>query len=486
MARGNMQSGSENIRAILTREGPVDNLLFARLQMAVSLGFHIIFAVIGIGMPLLMVLAEWRWLRGGRAVDLELARRWAKGTAIFFAVGAVSGTVLSFELGLLWPEFMRHAGGIIGFPFSLEGFAFFTEAIFLGIYLYGWNRVGRWAHWGAGVIVAVSGAMSAVFVVMANAWMNAPAGFDHDPATGVFSNIDPVAAMFNPAWKPLVLHMIVAAYIATAFGAAGIHAVQLLRDPASEFHRRALGLCMAVAVPMALVQPIVGDYAAKATARNQPAKLAAMEGQFRTERRAPLRIFGLPDERTGTTRYAIEIPALLSFLAHADFDAEVTGLEEFPRDQWPPVAVTHIAFQIMVGCGTVLLGVGAWYALAAARGRAPGSRWWRAGAWGVPSGRWLLRALVVCAPLGFIAIEAGWTVTEVGRQPWVIYGVMRTSEAVTPMPGLVTPFVVFTLVYIGLGAIVATLIAYQVRSAPARVPAPAAQERPPRPDPGKE
>ncbi len=461
----------------------MDNLLAARLQMAVSLGFHIIFAVIGIGMPLLMAIAEWRWLRGGRPVDLELARRWAKGTAIFFAVGAVSGTVLSFELGLLWPRFMRHAGGIIGFPFSMEGFAFFTEAIFLGIYLYGWNRVGRWAHWGAGVIVAVSGAMSAVFVVMANAWMNAPAGFDYDPATGVFSNIDPIAAMFNPAWKPLVLHMIVAAYMATAFGAAGIHAVQLLRDRGSEFHRRALGICMAVAVPMALVQPIVGDYAAKATARNQPVKLAAMEGQFRTERAAPLRILGLPNERNRTTDFAIEIPGLLSFLAHGDFNAEVRGLEEFPRDQWPPVAVTHIAFQVMVGCGTLMLAAGIWYAVAALRARAPGAAWWRPGGWGAPSGKWLLRALVLCAPLGFIAIEAGWTVTEVGRQPWIIYGVMRTSEAVTPMPGLVTPFVVFTLVYIGLGAIVATLIAYQVRAAPGRVSATQSGSETPAPSP---
>jgi cytochrome d ubiquinol oxidase subunit I len=473
---------------ILRREGAVDNLLAARIQMAVSLGFHIIFAVIGIGMPLLMAAAEWRWLRGGRPVDLELARRWAKGTAIFFAVGAVSGTVLSFELGLLWPEFMRHAGGIIGFPFSMEGFAFFTEAIFLGVYLYGWNRIGRWAHWGAGVIVAISGATSAMFIVMANGWMNAPAGFDYDPATGVFSNIDPVAAMFNPAWKPLALHMVVAAYLATAFGAAGIHAVQLLRNPSSEFHRRALGLCMTLAVPMALAQPVVGDYAAKATARNQPAKLAAMEGQFQTQRGAPLRIFGIPDTQAGTTNYAIEIPGLLSFLAHGDFNAEVKGLEEFPRDQWPPVAITHIAFQVMVACGVVMLVTGVWYAVAALRGRAAGSRWWRIGQWGMPTGRGLLAAVVVCAPLGFIAIEAGWTVTEVGRQPWVIYGVMRTSEAVTPMPGLVTPMVLFTLVYLGLGAIVAALIAYQVRAAPHRVPATEAalpaSAPPPAPPPG--
>jgi len=428
--------------------------MFARLQMAWSLGFHIIFAAVGIGMPLLMAISEYRWLRGGREECRELTKRWAKGTAIFFAVGAVSGTVLSFELGLLWPGFMRHAGAVIGVPFSLEGFAFFTEAIFLGIYLYGWDRVRPWAHWWAGVAVAASGAASAVFVVMANAWMNAPAGFDFDASTGEFSEIDPVAAMFNPAWKAEVLHMLLAAYLATALAAAGIHALQLLRRPRSAFHREALRITMGVAAVCALLQPLSGDYAAKVVAETQPVKLAAMEGQFASEASAPLRIGGWPDERRARTRFALEVPGLLSFLAHGDRHAVVRGLNEFPREDWPPVAVVHVAFQLMVGLGILILSVSAWFVLAAWRSR------------GAPLGRRLLWAIVLCSPAGMLAIEAGWTVTEVGRQPWIVYGVMRTSEAVTPMPGLAGPFLTFVLVYVGLAAVVVALLARQVRAAP--------------------
>jgi len=431
----------------------MDDLLAARLQMAMSLAFHIIFAAIGIGMPLLMTLAEWRWLRTGGDAWLRLTKHWAKGTAIFFAVGAVSGTVLSFELGLLWPGFMEHAGGIIGFPFSLEGFAFFTEAIFLGVYLYGWGKIGPRLHLAAGALVALSGAASALFVVMANAWMNAPAGFDYDPETGVFSNIDPIAAMFNPAWLSQSLHMIIAAYMATAFGAAGLHAVGLLRRPGSDLHRKALALTMGVGAIAAVAQPISGDYAAKVVAVTQPVKLAAMEGQFETTTRAPLRIGGVPDEQRRVTPWSIEIPGLLSFLAFGDFDAAVQGLNEFPEDEWPPVATTHLAFQAMVAMGMAMLGASAWFWIQA----------WRRKSLNVS--RWALRALVVCAPLGFLAIEAGWIVTEVGRQPWVIHGVMRTSEAVTPMPGLVVPLSTFTALYVVLGAVVAALLAQQFRAA---------------------
>lgn len=431
----------------------MDDLLAARLQMAMSLAFHIIFAAIGIGMPLLMALAEWRWLRTGEDAWLRLTKHWAKGTAIFFAVGAVSGTVLSFELGLLWPGFMEHAGGIIGFPFSLEGFAFFTEAIFLGVYLYGWGKIGPRLHLAAGAIVALSGAASALFVVMANAWMNAPAGFDYDPETGVFSNIDPIAAMFNPAWLSQSLHMIIAAYMATAFGAAGLHAVGLLRRPGSDLHRKALALTMGVGAIAAVAQPISGDYAAKVVAATQPVKLAAMEGQFETTTRAPLRIGGVPDEQRRVTPWSIEVPGLLSFLAFGAFDATVQGLNDFPEDEWPPVATTHLAFQAMVAMGTAMLAASAWFWIEAWRRRS------------MAVSRWALRALVLCAPLGFLAIEAGWIVTEVGRQPWVIHGVMRTSEAVTPMPGLVVPLSTFTALYVVLGAVVAALLAQQFRAA---------------------
>jgi cytochrome bd ubiquinol oxidase subunit I len=428
------------------------DLLAARSQMAMSLGFHIIFAAVGIGMPVLMVLAERRWQRTGDRIFLELAHRWAKGTAILFAVGAVSGTVLSFELGLLWPGFMAHAGAIIGMPFSLEGFAFFTEAIFLGIYLYGWDRVSRRAHLMAGVLVAVSGALSGIFVVIANAWMNTPTGFE--VVNGQIVNIDPIAAMRNPAAFAQTLHMTLAAYAATGFAVAGIHALRLLSDSRNAFHRRALVVALLVGAPAALAQPFAGDLCARVVARWQPAKLAAMEGQFKTEVGAPLRIGGWPDEDAAETRYALEVPKGLSLLAFHDPSAEVKGLDAFPRTDWPPVSVVHIAFQVMVGVGSFMAVVAAWALVLMARRQ------------DLPAHRWLLRALVAAAPMGFICTEAGWVVTEVGRQPWVIHGVLRTADAVTPMPGLVVPFTVFTLLYCFLGIIVVWLLYQQVLKSP--------------------
>ena len=282
------------------------DLLAARSQMAVSLGFHIIFAVVGIGMPVLMVVAERRYRKTGDRVCLELAKRWAKGTAILFAVGAVSGTVLSFELGLLWPGFMEFAGPVIGMPFSLEGFAFFTEAIFLGVYLYGWDRISPRAHLLAGIMVAVSGAASGVFVVIANAWMNAPTGFD--VVDGAIANVDPIAGMLNPMAFQQALHMTLAAYAATGFAVAGIHACLLLFDRDNAFHRRALGIALMVGAPAAVLQPLSGDLSARAVAEYQPAKLAAMEAHFETVRRAPLVIGGWPDMDARETRYALRDP----------------------------------------------------------------------------------------------------------------------------------------------------------------------------------
>jgi cytochrome d ubiquinol oxidase subunit I len=436
----------------------MNDLLAARSQMAMSLAFHIIFAAIGIAMPLLMVIAEWKWLRSKDEVYLTLAKRWAKGTAILFAVGAVSGTVLSFELGLLWPAFMGYAGAIIGMPFSLEGFAFFTEAIFLGIYLYGWNRVPRRAHLFAGVIVAVSGALSGIFVVIANAWMNTPTGFrvvDGKPV-----DIDPVAAMMNPAAFAQTLHMTLAAYAATGFVVAGIHAFMLRRDPRNRFHKSAIAIALTMGGVAALLQPLSGDLLAKMVAQNLPVKLAAMEGQFATEKGAPLRIGGIPDESAGVTRYAIQIPYGLSILAYDDPNATVKGLNDFPATERPPVAIVHVSFQIMVACGMAMMGIAvlaAWRYWRAQRRR---SETWI-------DSKWFLRALILSAPLGFIGIETGWVVTEVGRQPWIIYGVMRTAEAVTPVPRLIVPFVTFTLLYIFLAAITVWLLLRQVAASPA-------------------
>src|SRR6266404_2972146 len=331
----------------------MNDLLAARSQMAMSLAFHIIFAAIGIAMPLLMVIAEWKWLRTKDEVYLTLAKRWAKGTAILFAVGAVSGTVLSFELGLLWPAFMGYAGAIIGMPFSLEGFAFFTEAIFLGIYLYGWNRVPPQAHLFAGAMVAISGALSGIFVVIANAWMNTPTGFrvvDGKPV-----DIDPLAAMMNPAAFAQTLHMTLASYAATGFVVAGIHAFMLRRDANNRFHKSALAIALTVGGVAAILQPLSGDLLAKMVAKNLPVKLAALEGQFGTEKGAPLRIGGIPDEGAGVTRYAIQIPYGLSILAYNDPNATVKGLNDFPAIERPPVAIVHLSFQIMVAGGVAML-----------------------------------------------------------------------------------------------------------------------------------
>ena len=430
----------------------MSDLLAARSQMAMSLAFHIIFAVVGIGMPVLMVIAERRWQKTGDGVYLALAKRWAKGTAILFAVGAVSGTVLSFELGLLWPTFMEFAGPLIGMPFSLEGFAFFTEAIFLGVYLYGWDRIPARAHLWSGVAVAVSGAASGIFVVIANAWMNSPTGFDL--VDGLAVNVDPIAAMMNPMAFQQTLHMTLASYTATGFGVAGIHAFLLLSDPDNAFHRRAMNVALLVGAPAALLQPISGDISARSVAQHQPAKLAAMEAHFETAARVPLVIGGWPDMDARETRYAIKIPYGLSLLAFRDPNAVVRGLNEFPREDWPNVPIVHTAFQVMVALGTFLALLSLWIAWMAIKRR------------GLTSNRILLGAIAASAPMGFIAIEAGWIVTEVGRQPWIVYGVLRTADAVTPMPGLIIPFLLFTVLYCFLGVVVAWLLYRQIIRVP--------------------
>ncbi len=431
----------------------MNDLLFARSQMAMSLGFHIIFAVVGIGMPALMVIAEWRWMRTRDGEFLELAKRWSKGTAILFAVGAVSGTVLSFELGLLWPTFMKHAGGIIGMPFSLEGFAFFTEAIFLGIYLYAWKRIPPRAHLAAGVVVAVSGALSGIFVVCANAWMNSPAGFT--VVNGVVSDIDPIAAMLNPAAASQAVHMTLAAFAATGFAVGGIHAFALLRGtPFRAFHRGALQVALVVGVPAALLQPLSGDWSARVVAVQQPVKLAAMEGHMRTGP-AALVIGGWPDMESLEMRGAIEVPGVMSLLLHGDRNASVQGLDAVPVADRPPAGIVHVAFQLMIACGMVMGLVSAWTVWRAWRRR-------RGVGPALPDDRRFLTAVVASAPLGFIAIEAGWTVTEVGRQPWIVQGFMRTADAVTPVPGLMVSFIGFTLLYIGLAITVVFLLWRQI------------------------
>jgi cytochrome bd ubiquinol oxidase subunit I len=428
----------------------MNNLFAARSQMGTSLAFHIIFAAIGIALPLMMVIAEWRWLVTKDDAYLQLAKRWAKGTTILAAVGAVSGTVLSFELGLLWPQFMRHAGAVIGMPFSLEGFAFFTEAIFLGIYLYGWNRIPSWFHFLSGVIVALSGLLSAMFVTLVNGWMNAATGFDF--ADGNFTNIRPFAAMLNPAGIPQGVHMVLAAYTGAGFATAGIHGWLLLRRGRNRFDEVAIGTALAVGGSAVLLQSLSGDAMARMVAATQPAKLASREGQFTTEAGAPLRIGGLPYPEERVTKYALEVPHGLSLLAFHEPNAVVKGLDQVPESDWPNVRIVHLCFQTMVGCGSIL----SVFSLAAL---------------------WLHRKkrlfsppaiylVVLLSPLGFVALEAGWMVTGLGRQPWIIYHLLRTRDAVTSLPHISITFPLMTILYLILGVIVSWLLAKHVIASP--------------------
>lgn len=418
----------------------MDPLLYARAQMGTSLAFHIVFAAIGIALPLMMAIAELAHDRTRDSVYLELSKRWAKGTAILFAVGAVSGTVLSFELGLLWPQFMGRFGELVGLPFALEGFAFFTEAIFLGIFLYGRERVGRRMYLFAAFMVAFSGAASAFFVTLVNSFMNSPTGFEL--VNGELTQIDPLKAMFSPAWAHQTVHVLLSCYAAIGWLIAGIHAFMLLRFGASRFHEKALAIAVGVGAVAALLLPISGDRSAKYVAQDQPTKFAAMESHYTTQTRAPLRV--------GPSSWGIEIPGALSFLAAGDFDAEVKGLNDIPRDQWPPVEPTHLFFQVMVGCGSALAGVSIW---------AIGKRLRRQA---LSSSKWFLRTVLAVSPLGLVAMESGWMVTELGRQPWVVRGALLTRDAVTPFPHLAAPFWIFTIVYAFLGVVVIALLRAQV------------------------
>lgn len=427
----------------------MEDLLAARLQMAVSLGFHIIFACIGIAMPWMMAASEYKWLRTGQTIYRDLTLTWATGVAIFFAVGAVSGTVLSLELGLLWPPFMDFAGPIFGMPFAWEGTAFFLEAIAIGLYLYGWKRLKPWIHWATGIVVGISGVASGVFVVAANGWMNAPTGFTMEGGRVV--DIDPVAAMFNDAWPEQALHMTVAAFTATGFAVAGLHALLLLRHPGHPLHFRGMKIALTIGSAAALLMPVTGDISAKDVALRQPEKLAAMEAHFHTSAPADLIIGGIPDPARERVDYAIHLPGMLSFLAHGDFESPVLGLNEFPKDEQPPVVIVHLAFQLMVLCGMIMALIGLVYLLLQWR--------WQH----LLQKRWWLWVVGLATPLGFLAVEAGWTVTEVGRQPWVVYRVMRTSEALTAMQGVQYPFYLVTLLYLLLAFVLFWLMGRQIK-----------------------
>jgi cytochrome bd ubiquinol oxidase subunit I len=429
----------------------MSDLLAARAQMGTSLAFHIIFAALGVGLPLLLCVAEGLALRRKDVNWMMLTRRWTKAFALLFAIGAVSGTILSFEIGLLWPTYTKFSGSIIGLPFALEGFAFFLEAIFLGLYLYGWERLSPRVHWLCSFPVWISGAFSAWFIVSANSWMNTPAGFEIK--NGQVTGINPFLAMLNPSTPYETTHMLLAAYVATGFGVATVYAIAMLRGKRGEYYRKGLLLGMAMGAIAIPLQIFSGDMNARFLVDAQPAKLAAMEAVFHTEKGAPLKIGGIVDDKTGQVLYAIEIPDGLSILGTGNPHGTILGLDTYaPQDQPDPFFV-HPSFDGMVGSGFFTLFIaGVFWLLYFKRKRV------------VPENRLLLWGIVLSGPLSFIAIELGWMVTELGRQPWVIYGILRTKDAVTTTPGLNLSFLGFSGLYVVLAATLTVLLLRLARS----------------------
>jgi cytochrome bd ubiquinol oxidase subunit I len=434
------------------------NLFPARMQMAVSLGWHIIFSCLGVAFPTIVVFTEWQAHKRGNPDLHNLAHTWAKAMGVLFAAGAVSGTLLSFEMGILWPGLMEPFGEVFGFPFVLEGFAFFIEAIFVGIYLFGWDRMSPRAHMLAAFPMIISGAAGAFFVIAANAWMNNPTGFDLD-AEGRVINTDPVGAMFGPSTWPQFWHMYMAAYMVTGFAVASVYAVAMLRGRRDRYHRFGLLIPLTVAAIASPIQIGVGDWIANTVAENQPVKLAAMEGLFKTGTAVPLSLGGLyyDDE----LHYGLELPWGLSLLVTHDPNGEVIGLESVPPDLRPPVNVVHLAYNVMVGLGSAFLLLALWL----------GWSWWRRRR--MPSSPWFLRAVALCGPGVVLAMEAGWITTEVGRQPFIVYGVLRTEDAVSPSPGLFLGFYAVLAIYVLLTA----LTVYVLRRLARSHTTPAPQER---------
>jgi cytochrome bd ubiquinol oxidase subunit I len=421
-----------------------------RSQMGLSLGWHIILACLGVGLPALVLFAEWRGIRTGDPLYRLLARRWARVLGVLFAVGAVSGTILSFEMGLLWSGLMDHYGSVIGLPFTIEGFAFFIEAIFLGIYLYGWDRLPARTHLLTGVPIVIAGVMSAFFVVTANAWMNSPEGFTE--VNGKLVTVHPWQAMFNNATWPETTHMLLAAFMVTGFLVASVYATAILRGRDDAYHRLGLRISLSLGAVIAPLQFVVGDWAARYVGADQPTKLAAMEGLFQTGPHADLSIGGI---YSGNALHgAIHIPSGLSILLHGNPDATVTGLNAVPAGLRPPVALVHLSFDTMVGLGTALLALGAWFGWTA----------WRRHR--LPASRWFLRAVAVSGVAAVVAMESGWIVTEVGRQPWVVYGLLKTSAAVNPAPGISLGLPVLVVVYTLLTVVLVVVLRRMTRSAP--------------------
>lgn len=389
-------------------------LLPARQQMALSLGWHIVLACFGVAFPAIIFVMHLRGIRRNDPVALGLAQRWAKVSAVLFAIGAVSGTVLSFEMGLLWPGLMGTYGDVLGLPFAFEGLAFFLEAIFLGIYLYGWGRIPPRRHVLMVLPMAVTGVIGAYCVLAVNAWMNVPSGFRL--VDGEVVDVQPWAVLFNQHAFAQFAHMWVGAYMVAGFSVAGVYAVGMLRGRRDAHHRLGFMVPFVFASVAAVSQPFVGHLLGVGLDERQPAKLAAFELAETTESPSPLRLGGVLID--GEVRGSIDIPWLGSLIAMNSPDKPVPGLDTIPEEDHPPVNLTHLAFQTMIGIGTLLAAGVVWFWFQRRRGKDLLER------------RWFLRSAAAAGPLAVIALEAGWIATEVGRQPWIVYGVMRTTDAV--------------------------------------------------------
>ncbi len=418
----------------------VDPVPWARAQMAFTLACHIILVPLGVSWAAMALIANYRGIKRGDADALELAQRWSKYMAVTFAVGAVSGTVLTFEFGLLWPRFMGRWGDAFGVPFAFEGIFFFTEAIFVSIYIFGWKRMRPWPHFWAGVPIVLAGILGSASVVAANAWMNSPSGFTLNDA-GDIVEVDPFKVIFNPSFPLQAIHMILAAYLVGGFLVASVYAVGMLRGRRDRYHRLGLIIALTVGAIAAPIQMGVGDSLARWVFNNQPMKFAAIELVPTTSSDVPETILGrLNDD--GTVSGGIPIPGLASWLSDPGTGTAtvVQGLDSFPEHARPTtrqVNVVHLAWDVMVGLGTLLLLLSLWY----------GATW--AFRRDMPKSRWFLRSAAASGVLAVVAMEAGWVVTEVGRQPWIVYEYMKVQHAATGNTGVWITFLVVFALYIG-------------------------------------
>lgn len=431
----------------------MDSVILSRMLTTLTLAFHIIFATIGVGVPLMISIAEFVGIKKKDSHYILLARRWARGYTITVGVGVVTGTCIGLQLSLLWPSFMRIAGQAISLPLFLETFAFFFEAIFLGIYLYTWDRFKKpLNHWMLSIPVVLGASLSAFFITTVNAFMNTPQGFKL--VNGVIVTLDPLKAMFNPATPSKTFHVIVTAYLSSAFLLAAIAALQLLKGRITEYTKKALKLTVTAAFIFAILTGIAGDLSAKFLAKHQPEKLAAIEWHFVTERGADLILFGTLEKNTNVIKYAIHLPKMLSFLSYDNFEGKVIGLDQFKPDEIPPLYI-HYLFDIKVSFAMFMILVSCCFVAC--------SIWKKQWTYN----KWLLRSIVLCGPIGFISIELGWILAEVGRQPWILRGYMKVSEAATTSKGVGTMFWLFFALYAVLGVISTIVLRKMFRNNPA-------------------